>query len=106
MRAAMQQHSAFCWDLHNLPVLQGYTVNSAGTRVLRDALWVELAVCSRRGGGELEKCTKNSKMHKTCQSEVRTCMRPPLPRMSSSASGFFFCGMRDDPVAYASEHWM
>mmetsp|Transcript_2445 Transcript_2445/g.6263 ORF Transcript_2445/g.6263 Transcript_2445/m.6263 type:complete len:202 (+) Transcript_2445:357-962(+) len=32
------------------------------------------------------------------------CTRPALPLMSSSASGFFFCGMSDDPVAYASLH--
>jgi hypothetical protein len=29
--------------------------------------------------------------------------RPDLPRRSSSASGFFFCGIREDPVEYASD---
>ena len=28
--------------------------------------------------------------------------RPALPRASSATSGFFFCGMIEDPVAYAS----
>ena len=28
--------------------------------------------------------------------------RPALPRSSSSASGFFFCGISEDPVEYAS----
>ena len=28
--------------------------------------------------------------------------RPALPRSSSSASGFFFCGISDEPVEYAS----
>ena len=28
--------------------------------------------------------------------------RDALPRSSSSASGFFFCGMSEEPVAYAS----
>ena len=29
--------------------------------------------------------------------------RPVLPRMSSAKSGFFFCGMMDEPVENASE---
>ena len=34
---------------------------------------------------------------------VRSPMRrPDLPRVSSATSGFFFCGMIDDPVEYAS----
>ena len=28
--------------------------------------------------------------------------RPVLPRTSSAISGFFFCGMMDEPVANAS----
>ena len=28
--------------------------------------------------------------------------RPALPRISSKASGFFFCGMIEDPDEYAS----
>ena len=28
--------------------------------------------------------------------------RPVLPRVSSATSGFFFCGMIDDPVDQAS----
>ena len=28
---------------------------------------------------------------------------PVLPLKSSSASGFFFCGIREDPVQYASD---
>ena len=28
--------------------------------------------------------------------------RPALPRASSATSGFFFCGMIDDPVEYES----
>ena len=36
-------------------------------------------------------------------SPVRSPMsRPALPRVSSATSGFFFCGMIDDPVEYAS----
>ena len=30
------------------------------------------------------------------------CRRPLLPRISSATSGFFFCGMIDEPVAHAS----
>ena len=29
--------------------------------------------------------------------------RPLLPRISSAKSGFFFCGMMDEPVEYESE---
>ena len=28
--------------------------------------------------------------------------RPDLPRVSSAKSGFFFCGMMEDPVEYSS----
>ena len=32
--------------------------------------------------------------------------RPVFPRMSSAKSGFFFCGMMDEPVENASESSM
>ena len=33
-------------------------------------------------------------------------MRPVLPRTSSATSGFFFCGIIDEPVEYASSSSM
>lgn len=33
----------------------------------------------------------------------RPTILPVLPRNSSSASGFFFCGISELPVAYASD---
>src|SRR3569833_795746 len=32
--------------------------------------------------------------------------RPVLPRTSSGTSGFFFCGMMDEPVQKRSGRWM
>jgi len=67
--------------------------------------------------GPWESCSPRHRMPSTTETAPRAVnhaagMIPPcplLPRSSSSASGFFFCGMREDPVLrglHSSTFWL